>query len=135
MLFRSLKGEKGTLCKVRFLDESTGEEYEFLTNAPGIPATTTVAALYKERWQVELFFKWIKQHLKVKSFVGTSMNAVRAQLWIALCAYLLVAFTKFQSHLGQSILQILRLLQLNLFERRDLDKLSWLLVIWCGFAV
>ena len=130
-----LKGEKGTLCKVRFLDESTGEEYEFLTNAPGIPATTTVAALYKERWQVELFFKWIKQHLKVKSFVGTSMNAVRTQLWIALCAYLLVAFTKFQSHLGQSILQILRLLQLNLFERRDLDKLSWLLVIWCGFAV
>ena len=129
-----LKGEKGTLCKVRFLDGSTGEEYEFLTNAPGIPATT-VAALYKERWQVELFFKWIKQHLKVKSFVGTSMNAVRTQLWIALCAYLLVAFTKFQSRLGQSILQILRLLQLNLFERRDLDKLSWLLVIWCGFAV
>ena len=60
-----LKGVKGTLCKVRFLDESTGEEYEFLTNAPGIPATT-VAALYKERWQVELFFKWIKQHLKLK---------------------------------------------------------------------
>ena len=89
-----LKGVKGTLCKVRFLDESTGEEYEFLTNAPGIPATT-VAALYKERWQVELFFKWIKQHLKVKSFVGTSMNEVRTQLWIALCAYLLVAFTKF----------------------------------------
>ena len=117
-----LKGVKGTFRKVRFLDESTGEEYEFLTNALGIPATT-VAALYKQRWQVELFFKWIKQHLKVKSFVGTSMNAVRTQLWIALCTYLLVAFTKFQSRLGQSILQILRLLQLNLFERRDLDEL------------
>ena len=117
-----LKGVKGTFRKVRFLDESTGEEYEFLTNALGIPATT-VAALYKQRWQVELFFKWIKQHLKVKRFVGTSMNAVRTQLWIALCAYLLVAFTKFQKRMGQSILQILRLLQLNLFERRDLDEL------------
>ena len=108
---------------VRFLDEARGEEYEFVTNAVDIPATT-VAALYKERWQVELFFKWIKQHLKVKSFVGGSMNAVRTQLWIALCAYLLVAFIKFQSRLGQSILQILRLVQLNLFERRDLHKMS-----------
>ena len=72
---------------------------------------------------MELFFKWIKQHLKVKSFVGGSMNAVRTQLWIALCAYLLVAFIKFRSRLGQSILQILRLVQLNLFERRDLDEL------------
>ena len=72
---------------------------------------------------MELFFKWIKQHLKVQSFVGTSVNAVRTQLWIALCAYLLVAFVKFRSRLGQSILQILRLVQLNLFERRDLKEL------------
>lgn len=70
-------------------------------NSPALDiAATTVAALYKERWQVELFFKWIKQHLKVKSFVGGSMNAVRTQLWIALCAYLLVAFIKFRSRLG-----------------------------------
>ena len=117
-----LAGVEGRLRKVRFVDESGGEEYEFLTNAHELPAAT-VAALYRERWQVELFFKWIKQHLKVKSFVGTSVNAVRTQLWIALCAYLLVSFVKFRSRLGQSILQILRLVQLNLFERRDLNEL------------
>ena len=117
-----LAGVEGRLRKVRFVDESGGEEYEFLTNAHELPAAT-VAALYRERWQVELFFKWIKQHLKVKSFVGTSVNAVRTQLWIALCAYLLVSFVKFRSRLGQSILQILRLMQLNLFERRDLTEL------------
>ena len=117
-----LAGVEGRLRKVRFVDESSGEEYEFLTNAHELPAAT-VAALYRERWQVELFFKWIKQHLKVKSFVGTSVNAVRTQLWIALCAYLLVSFLKFRSRLGQSILQILRLVQLNLFERRDLNEL------------
>ena len=117
-----LSGVEGRLRKVRFVDESSGEEYEFLTNAHDLPAAT-VAALYRERWQVELFFKWIKQHLKVKSFVGTSVNAVRTQLWIALCAYLLVSFVKFRSRLGQSILQILRLVQLNLFERRDLNEL------------
>ena len=72
---------------------------------------------------MERFFKWIKQHLKVKSFVGTSVNALRTQLWIALCAYLLVSFVKFRSRLGQSILQILRFVQLNLFERRDLNEL------------
>ena len=117
-----LAGVEGRLRKVRFVDESGGEEYEFLTNAHELPAAT-VAALYRERWQVELFFKWIKQHLKVKSFVGTSVNAVRTQLWIALCAYLLVSFVKFRSRLGQSILQIIRLVQLNLFERRDLNEL------------
>ena len=93
-----------------------------MTNAHEIPAAT-VAALYRERWQVELFFKWIKQRLKVKSFVGTSVNAVRTQLWIALCAYLLLSFVKFRSRQGQSILQIMRLVQLNLFERRDLNEL------------
>ena len=117
-----LAGVEGRFRKVRFVDEDSGEEYEFLTNAHELPAAT-VAALYRERWQVELFFKWIKQHLKVKSFVGTSVNAVRTQLWIALCAYLLVAFLKFRSRLDQSILQLLRLVQLNLFERRDLNEL------------
>ena len=117
-----LEGVESRLRKVRFVDEASGEEYEFLTNAHEIPAAT-VAALYRERPQVELFFKWIKQHLKVKSFVDTSVNAVRTQLWIALCAYLWVAFLKFRSRLGQSILQILRLVQLNLFERRDLNEL------------
>ena len=83
----------------------------------------TIADIYKSRWQVELFFKWIKQNLKIKSFVGTSKNAVMTQIWIALCAYLLLAFIKFQSKLGKSMQQILRILQLNLFEKRDLMAL------------
>lgn len=113
-----LKGVAGTYRKIVYLDADTDITYEFLTNALDIPAAT-VAELYKERWQIELFFKWIKQNLRVKSFLGTSRNAVMTQLWVALCAYLVLAFLKFQSKLGQSMQQILRLLQLNLFERRD----------------
>lgn len=117
-----LKGVAGTYRKVVYLDAESGITYEFLTNALDIPAAT-VAELYKERWQIELFFKWIKQNLRVKSFLGTSRNAVMTQLWIALCAYLVLAFLKFQSKLGHSMQQMLRLLQLNLFERRDFKKL------------
>ncbi len=83
-------------------------------------AAKTIADIYKARWDVELFFKWIKQNLKIRSFVGTSKNAVMTQLWIALCIYLLLAFLKFQSKLRKSMQQILRLLHLNLFEKRDL---------------
>ena len=72
---------------------------------------------------MELFFKWVKQNLKIKSFIGTSKNAVMTQIWIALCVYLLLAFIKFQSRLKKSMQQILRLLQLNLFEKRDLMAL------------
>lgn len=117
-----LKGMSGTYRKVRYLDEETGITYEFLTNALDLPAAT-VAQLYKERWQIELFFKWIKQNLRVKSFLGTSFNAVMTQLWIALCAYLVLAFLKFQSKLRHSMQQMLRLLQLNLFERRNFREL------------
>ena len=117
-----LKGVAGTYRKVVYLDAETDITYEFLTNALDIPAAT-VAELYKERWQIELFFKWIKQNLRVKSFLGTSRNAVMTQLWIALCAYLVLAFLKFQSKLGHSMQQMLRLLQLNLFERRDFMEL------------
>jgi len=94
----------------------------FLTNNFKLSAKT-IADIYKTRWQVELFFKWIKQNLKIKSFVGTSKNAVMTQIWIALCIYLLLAFLKFQSKLQKSTQQILRLLQLNLFEKRDLMAL------------
>ena len=83
----------------------------------------TIADVYKARWQVELFFKWIKQNLKIKSFIGTSKNAVMTQIWIALCIYLLLAFIKFQSRLNKSMQQILRLLQLNLFDKRDMMAL------------
>ncbi|TRO82573.1 IS4 family transposase [Trichloromonas acetexigens] len=118
----ALNGITGTYRKVRYLDEDSGVAYEFLTNALDIPAAT-VADLYKERWQIELFFKWIKQNLHIKSFLGTSRNAVMTQIWVVLCTYLLLAFHKFQSKLGQSMQQILRLMQLNLFERRDFLEL------------
>ena len=83
----------GTYRLVTYLDKETDITYQFVTNALDLPAQT-VADLYKERWQIELFFKWIKQNLKVKSFLGTSMNAVKTQLWIALCAYLLLSYIK-----------------------------------------
>lgn len=104
---------------VVYRDPETGKEYRFLTNAHHIPAKT-VADLYKERWQIELFFKWIKQNLKIKTFLGTSKNAVLTQIWIALCVYLILAYIKFSAKLKLTMQQILRLLQLNLFERRDL---------------
>lgn len=117
-----LKGVDGAYRQVRYLDEETGITYEFLTNERDLSAAT-VAQLYKERWQIELFFKWIKQNLRVKSFLGTSFNAVMTQLWVALCAYVVLAFLKFQTKLQLSMQQMLRLLQLNLFERRDFMEL------------
>lgn len=107
------------LRRIGYRDPETGKHYIFLTNNFKL-AAKTIADIYKARWDVELFFKWIKQNLKIKSFVGTSKNAVMTQIWIALCIYLLLAFLKFQSKLKKSMQQILRLLQLNLFEKRDL---------------
>lgn len=107
------------LRRISYRDQETGKQYVFLTNHFKL-AAKTIADIYKARWQVELFFKWIKQNLKIKSFVGTSKNAVMTQIWIALCVYLLIAFIKFQAKLKQSMQQILRLLQLNLFEKRDI---------------
>ena len=82
-----------------------------------------MADIYKARWQIELFFKWIKQNLKIKSFLGTSRNAVMTQIWIAMCMYLLLSYIKFLSNIQPSLQPILRLLQINLFERRDLLEL------------
>jgi putative transposase len=110
------------LRRIGYRDPVTGKHYVFLTNNFKL-AAKTIADIYKARWQVELFFKWIKQNLKIKSFVGTSKNAVMTQIWIALCMYLLLAFLKFQSKLTKSMQQILRLLQLNLFEKRDMMAL------------
>jgi putative transposase len=110
------------LRRIGYKDAQTGKHYVFLTNNFKL-AAKTIADIYKARWQVELFFKWIKQNLKIKSFIGTSKNAVMTQIWIALCVYLLLAFLKFQSKLNKSMQQILRLLQLNLFEKRDLMAL------------
>ena len=110
------------LRRIGYRDEQTGKHYVFLTNNFKL-AARTIADLYKARWQVELFFKWIKQNLKIKSFVGTSKNAVMTQIWIAMCVYLILAFIKLQSKIGKSMQQILRVLQLNLFEKRDLMAL------------
>jgi len=114
-----LRGVKTPFRQINYTDPETGKELRFVTNADHLDAKT-VAELYKERWQIELFFKWIKQNLKVKTFLGTSKNAVLTQIWIALCVYLLLAFLKFRAKIDLSMQQMLRLLQLNLFERRDL---------------
>ena len=108
--------------RIGYRDPITGKHYVFLSNNFKLSAKT-IADIYKSRWQVELFFKWVKQNLKIKSFVGTSKNAVMTQIWIAMCIYVLIAFIKFQSKLQKSMQQILRLLQLNLFEKRDLMAL------------
>jgi putative transposase len=110
------------LRRIGYRDKETGKRYVFLTNNFKLSAKT-IADIYKSRWQVELFFKWIKQNLKIKSFVGTSKNAVMTQIWIALCTYLILAFLKFSSKLQKSMQQILRVLHLNLFEKRDLMAL------------
>ena len=110
------------LRRIGYRDPETGKHYVFLTNHFKLSAST-IANIYRSRWQIELFFKWIKQNLRIKSFVGTSKNAVLTQIWIALCVYLILAFIKFQSKLTKSMQQILRLLQLNLFEKRDLMAL------------
>lgn len=107
---------------IDYVDPETGNAYSFVTNAFHIPAKT-IADLYKERWQIELFFKWIKQNLKIKTFLGTSKNAVLTQIWIALCVYLMLAYMKFIAKLGITMQQMMRLLQLNLFERRNLISL------------
>lgn len=110
------------LRRIGYRDPDTNKHYTFLTNNFKL-AAKTIADIYKARWDVELFFKWIKQNLKIKAFIGTSKNAVMTQIWIAMCVYLLLAFLKFQSRLKKTMQQILRILQLNLFEKRDLMAL------------
>ena len=122
-----LTGAKGKNClislrRVGYRDPETGRKYVFLTNNFKL-AAATIAAIYKSRWQIELFFKWIKQNLKIKTFLGTSRNAVLTQIWVAMCVYLLLAYLKFMSRSRRSMQQILQLLQLNLFERRPMMEL------------
>ena len=121
----SKKGRKDCpilLRRVGYRDAETGKHYVFLTNNLAL-APRTIADIYKARWQVELFFKWIKQNLRIKSFLGTSRNAVLTQIWIAMCVHLLLAYLKFSNRLKWTLSEILRLLQLNLFERRPLNDL------------
>ena len=107
---------------IGYKDKETGQHYEFITNHFEW-SEQTIADIYKQRWQVELFFKWIKQNLKIKSFLGNSKNAVLTQVIAALCVYLLIAYLKFSSRMSQRIQQICRLLHTNLFMRRDIVEL------------
>lgn len=111
-----------TLRRVTYFDEDSGKTFVFLTNHLSLPAPT-ICALYKQRWQVELFFKWIKQHLHIKSFFGTSENAVKTQIWVAISTYVLIAIVKKQLHLEHSLHEILRVLNLNMFETTPIKAL------------
>lgn len=118
----ALKRGAPLLRRVGYRDPETGKFYAFLTNHFALSAST-IAAIYKDRWQVELFFKAIKQNLKIKAFVGTSRNAVLTQLWIAMIVYLLLAFARHSARAGWTVQRILRVIQLNLFERRSLKEI------------
>ena len=108
-----------TLRLVHYRDPETGKEYVFLTNLPDLPALA-VADLYRQRWQIETFFRWIKQNLKIKSFYGTSENAVLIQIWTAMIAYLLLLWLKLRSWAGWSVLELTRLVQNLIMERCNL---------------
>ena len=110
------------LRRIRFRDPETAKTLVFLTNNFTLPALT-ITELYRCRWQVELFFKWIKQHLRIKAFFGTSENAVKSQIWIAVSVYVLVAIVKKRLKLPASLYQILQILSLTLFERMPLNQL------------
>jgi len=120
--FYSRKGFDAPLRRIRFKDPETDKTLIFLTNNFALPALT-IAELYRCRWQVELFFKWIKQHLRIKAFFGTSENAVKSQIWIAVSVYVLVAIVKKRLNLTASLYEILQILSLTMFERLSLDQL------------
>ncbi len=119
--FYSQKNYPVHLRRIRFKDPETGKTLVFLTNLFG-PPPATICALYKARWQVELFFKWIKQHLRIKKFFGTSENAVKAQIWIAVSVYVLVAIIKKRLNLDASLYTLLQIFSVTLFEKTPLNK-------------
>jgi uncharacterized protein DUF4372/DDE family transposase len=120
--FYSHQGFQAPLRRIRFKDPETAKTLIFITNNFVLPAFT-ITELYRCRWQVELFFKWIKQHLRIKAFFGTSENAVRSQIWIAVSAYVLVAIVKKRLQLSASLYEILQILSLTMFEKIPLDQL------------
>ncbi len=108
--------------RIKFKDEQTGKVLIFLTNNFHLKATE-IAQLYKHRWKIELFFKWIKQHLKIKSFWGQTENAVKTQVWIAVSIYVLVAIAKKHFMLKQSLYEILQVLSISIFEKMPINQL------------
>ena len=122
MGFYSRQGFNRPLRRIKFNDPQTGKRLVFLTNNFALDALT-IAKLYKCRWQVELFFKWIKQHLRIKAFFGTSENAVKSQIWIAVSVYVLVAIVKKRLTLAASLYEMLQILSLALFEKTPMNSL------------
>ena len=120
-VFYSSKDYPAVLRPVVVRDE-TGKRVTFLTNNFAL-GPELIAALYRQRWQVELFFKWIKQHLRIKAFLGTSENAVKTQIWIAVCTYVLIAIVKKRLHLPHSLYEILQILSLTMFETTPINQL------------
>jgi hypothetical protein len=120
--FYSLKDFETPLRRIRFKDPKTGKRLVFLTNNFVLPALT-VTELYRCRWQVELFFKWIKQHLRIKQFYGTSENAVKTQIWTAVAVYVLVAIVKKRLNITASLYEMLQILSLTMFEQTPLNTL------------
>ena len=110
------------LRRIKFYDAEHDRHLVFLTNNFDLPALT-ITQLYRCRWQVELFFKWIKQHLRIKKFYGTTENAVKTQIWIAITIYVLVAIVKKRLNTNDSLYTILQILSLTLFEKTPLDQL------------
>src|SRR5271167_3386016 len=120
--YYSHKGFPVPLRRIKYIDPKTLERFVFLTNQFGLPALS-IADLYRCRWQVKLFFKWIKQHLRIKAFFGTSENAVKTQIWIAISVYVLVAIVKKRLNLPRSLYENLQILSLTLCEQMPLDEL------------
>jgi IS4 transposase len=112
----SAKDYPVVLRKVRYFDRETGKSFVFLTNHFQLEAID-ITLIYKSRWQIELFFKWIKQHLRIKAFYGTSPNAVKVQIWIAVCVYLLLAILKKEHRLEADLHKILQVASLTVFEK------------------
>jgi hypothetical protein len=119
--FYSAKAYPEHLRRVRFKDPLTGKTLVFLTNNTVLPALT-IAALYKSRWQVELFFKWIKQHLRIKRFLGTSENAVKTQIWCAVATYVLIAIVKKELQVESSLYTCLQILSVSVFEKTEISS-------------
>lgn len=120
-IYYSKRGYPERLRRIRFNDPESGKRLTFLTNHFGVPPLS-VCALYKNRWQVELFFKWIKQNLRIKRFYGTSENAVKTQIWIAVSVYVLIAIIKKRLHLEASLQTLLQILSVTVFEKLPLKQ-------------
>lgn len=121
LVSKSLEAYPARLRRVRYTDAETSQRLVLLTNDFAVPAST-VTELYRSRWQIELFFKWIKQHLRIKHFYGTSANAVKTQLWIAITVYVLVAIVKQRLEIERELYTMLQILSLSLFEKAPLRQ-------------